>query len=123
MGRDFYKILGVDRGADEAAIKKAYKKAAIKWHPDKNPDNKVEAEAKFKDIAEAYHVLTDEKKRRMYDQVGEDGLKNGGGGEEGFPGGGAHNQSFSFNFGNMGGGGIHGIDPHELFASIARDRE
>lgn len=116
MGRDFYKILGVPKDADEAAIKKAYRKQAIKWHPDKNPDNLKEAEAKFKDIAEAYEVLTDAKKRRMYDQVGEDGLKGG------MPEGGEGGPHFSFN--NMGGGGGGfsgggaGIDPRELFASM-----
>lgn len=97
MGRDYYQILGVPKDANEDQIKKAYRKQAMKWHPDKNPDNKAEAEAKFKDISEAYAVLSDKEKRRIFDQVGEEGLKGGmpqgGGGGGGFPGGGAQ---FSF---------------------------
>eukprot|EP00242_Pyramimonas_sp_CCMP2087_P009297 CAMPEP_0198210702 /NCGR_PEP_ID=MMETSP1445-20131203/21783_1 /TAXON_ID=36898 /ORGANISM="Pyramimonas sp., Strain CCMP2087" /LENGTH=62 /DNA_ID=CAMNT_0043884831 /DNA_START=238 /DNA_END=422 /DNA_ORIENTATION=+ len=58
MGKDYYKILNTKRDADEDAIKKAYRKQAMKWHPDKNPDNRNEAEAKFKEIAEAYDVLS-----------------------------------------------------------------
>eukprot|EP00197_Chlamydomonas_leiostraca_P011154 CAMPEP_0202861290 /NCGR_PEP_ID=MMETSP1391-20130828/2745_1 /ASSEMBLY_ACC=CAM_ASM_000867 /TAXON_ID=1034604 /ORGANISM="Chlamydomonas leiostraca, Strain SAG 11-49" /LENGTH=114 /DNA_ID=CAMNT_0049540657 /DNA_START=164 /DNA_END=504 /DNA_ORIENTATION=- len=71
--RDFYKILGVDRGADDATIKKAYRKQALKWHPDRNPDNKAGAEDKFKDVAAAYEVLADPDKRKLYDAYGEEG--------------------------------------------------
>ncbi|KAK4743638.1 hypothetical protein SAY87_009950 [Trapa incisa] len=75
MGVDYYKILGVDRSAKDDDLKKAYRKLAMKWHPDKNPNNKKEAEAKFKQISEAYDVLSDPQKRAIYDQFGEEGLK------------------------------------------------
>ena len=75
MSKDYYKILGIDRNADKSAIKKAYRKLAVKYHPDKNPGNK-EAEEKFKEVSEAYEVLSDEEKRRQYDQFG----AGGGGG-------------------------------------------
>ncbi|XP_057801249.1 uncharacterized protein LOC131016547 isoform X1 [Salvia miltiorrhiza] len=75
MGVDYYKILQVDRSAKEDDLKKAYRKLAMKWHPDKNPNNKKEAEAKFKTISEAYDVLSDPQKRAVYDQYGEEGLK------------------------------------------------
>lgn len=71
---DYYKVLEVQRNATEAEIKKAYKKLALKWHPDKNPNNLDEANKKFREISEAYEVLTDEKKRRIYDQYGKEGL-------------------------------------------------
>ncbi|XP_048127043.1 dnaJ homolog subfamily B member 13 isoform X2 [Rhodamnia argentea] len=75
MGVDYYKLLGVDRSAKDDDLKKAYRKLAMKWHPDKNPNNKKEAEAKFKQISEAYEVLSDPQKRAVYDQCGEEGLK------------------------------------------------
>merc|ERR1712130_920733 len=79
-GKDFYKVLGIVKGATDDEIKKAYRKMALKYHPDKNkaPD----ADEKFKDIAYAYEVLSDKKKRDVYDRFGEEGLKtnNGGGG-------------------------------------------
>ncbi|KAF3635428.1 hypothetical protein CQW23_04493 [Capsicum baccatum] len=75
MGVDYYKILGVDKNAKDDDLKKAYRKLAMKWHPDKNPNNKKEAEAKFKQISEAYEVLSDSQKRAIYDQYGEEGLK------------------------------------------------
>ncbi|XP_068667544.1 uncharacterized protein [Aristolochia californica] len=75
MGLDYYKILQVDRNARENDLKKAYRKLAMKWHPDKNPNNKKESEAKFKQISEAYDVLSDPQKRAVYDQFGEEGLK------------------------------------------------
>nr|GMD36777.1 DnaJ homolog subfamily B member 13-like [Ipomoea batatas] len=77
MGVDYYKILDVDRNAKDDDLKKAYRKLAMKWHPDKNPNNKKEAEAKFKQISEAYDVLSDPQKRAVYDQYGEEGLKSG----------------------------------------------
>nr|GMD10278.1 DnaJ homolog subfamily B member 13-like [Ipomoea batatas] len=86
MGADYYKILQVDKDAKDEDLKKAYRKLAMKWHPDKNPTNKKEAEDKFKQISEAYEVLSDPQKREIYDQYGEEGLKgevpapNGGGG-------------------------------------------
>ncbi|XP_035892971.1 dnaJ homolog subfamily B member 6 isoform X2 [Anopheles stephensi] len=76
---DYYKVLEVSRTASEAEIKKAYKKLALRWHPDKNPDNPEESNRRFKEISEAYEVLSDEKKRRIYDQYGKDGLINNGG--------------------------------------------
>ncbi|KAL6496171.1 hypothetical protein OROGR_029429 [Orobanche gracilis] len=75
MGVDYYKMLQVDRSASDDDLKKAYRKLAMKWHPDKNPNNKKEAEAKFKQISEAYDVLSDPQKRAVYDQFGEEGLK------------------------------------------------
>ncbi|XP_059641461.1 uncharacterized protein LOC132283521 [Cornus florida] len=75
MGVDYYKLLQVDRNAKEDDLKKAYRKLAMKWHPDKNPNNKKDAEAKFKQISEAYDVLSDPQKRAVYDQFGEEGLK------------------------------------------------
>ncbi|KAF9663161.1 hypothetical protein SADUNF_Sadunf17G0009600 [Salix dunnii] len=75
MGADYYKILQVDKTAKDDDLKKAYRKLAMKWHPDKNPNNKKEAEAKFKQISEAYEVLSDPQKKAVYDQYGEEGLK------------------------------------------------
>ena len=77
--RDYYEVLGVDRGADDATLKKAYRKLAKKYHPDMNPGDK-EAEAKFKEATEAYGVLSDPDKRRQYDQFGHAAFENGGGG-------------------------------------------
>uniref|UniRef100_A0A6B2EDE8 Putative molecular chaperone dnaj superfamily n=1 Tax=Phlebotomus kandelakii TaxID=1109342 RepID=A0A6B2EDE8_9DIPT len=71
---DYYKILDVNRGASDGEIKKAYRKLALKWHPDKNPNNLDEANKRFKEISEAYEVLSDERKRRVYDQYGKEGL-------------------------------------------------
>ena len=89
--RDYYDVLGVDKSADATAIKKAYRKLAMKYHPDKNPGDK-EAEEKFKEINEAYEVLSDETKRRNYDQFGHEGVNGqrfggaGGFGGQGFGG-------------------------------------
>ena len=92
--RDYYEVLGVDRGADEATIKKAYRHLAKKYHPDMNPGDK-EAEKKFKEASEAYAVLSDAEKRRQYDQFGHAAFEQGGGGAGGFGG-------FDFNGGDMG---------------------
>ena len=92
--RDYYEVLGVDRGADEATIKKAYRQLAKKYHPDMNPGDK-EAEKKFKEASEAYSVLSDPDKRRQYDQFGHAAFEQGAGGAGGFGG-------FDFNGGDMG---------------------
>lgn len=81
--QDFYEILGVSREATQDEIKKAYRKSALKYHPDRNPDNK-EAEEKFKKAAEAYEVLSDQQKRAQYDKFGHAGMGNGMGGHGGF---------------------------------------
>merc|ERR1711874_179874 len=82
MGKNYYKVLGINKGASEEEIKKSYRKLAMKYHPDKK--NSAGAEEKFKEIGEAYDVLSDPKKKQIYDQYGEDGLKGG----MGAPGGG-----------------------------------
>ena len=82
MKRDYYEILGVDRSATGPELKKAFKRLAIKYHPDKNPGNK-EAEDKFKEAAEAYEVLSDQQKRTAYDQFGHQGV-NSNFGHQGF---------------------------------------
>lgn len=75
---DYYKTLGVPKTASQEDIKKAYRKLALKWHPDKNPDNKEEAEQKFKELAEAYEVLSDKSKRDAYDRYGNDHMRHTG---------------------------------------------
>ena len=89
--RDYYEVLGISKDATEKDIKKAYRKLAFKYHPDKNPDNKKEAEEKFKEVNEAYSVLSDPKKRRQYDMGG-------------------------FDFADFGFG--EGFDPFEIFRTF-----
>ncbi|KAH7106317.1 DnaJ-domain-containing protein [Auriculariales sp. MPI-PUGE-AT-0066] len=135
MGKDYYKILGVERSADDDAIKRAYKKMALKYHPDRNAGSEAASE-KFKEVSEAFEVLSDKNKRTVFDQFGEEGLKNGpspgagpsgfgggfpggGGGFSGFPGGTTF--SFASSGGGPGGGGFGGFrptDPNDIFASI-----
>ena len=100
--RDYYEVLGVDRGADDATIKKAYRQLAKKYHPDANPGDK-EAEAKFKEASEAYAVLSDAEKRRQYDQFGHAAFEGGAGG--------------------AGGGGFDfsGMDFSDMFGDIFGD--
>ncbi len=105
--RDYYEILGVDKSASAAEIKKAYRKLAIKYHPDKNPDDK-EAEEKFKEAAEAYEVLSDDNKKARYDQFGHAGMGGAAGG--GFGGGGMNMEDIFSQFGDIfGGGGFGGF--------------
>ncbi|MGZ3769707.1 MAG: DnaJ C-terminal domain-containing protein [Bdellovibrio sp.] len=115
--RDFYSILGISRSASQEEIKKAYRKLAIQFHPDKNPGDK-KAEEKFKELSEAYEVLSDPKKREMYDQFGHAGSQGFGG--AGGPFGGAGG------FGGFGGGGGHthagGGDPfQDIFGDVFGD--
>ena len=100
--RDFYEVLGVDRGAAADDIKKAYRKLAIKFHPDKNPDDPT-AEDKFKEAAEAYSILSDENKRARYDQYGHAGVGGAGAGAGGFSGGGFSMDDIFSQFGDIFG--------------------
>jgi len=102
--RDYYEVLGVKRDASQEEIKSAFRQLAKKWHPDRNPDNKAEAEERFKEIAEAYAVLSDEQKRQQYDQFGHEGLR---GGEPDFRGVSIEDILNQF-FGGRGGGGYGG---------------
>ncbi|MDE6097713.1 MAG: molecular chaperone DnaJ [Muribaculaceae bacterium] len=102
--RDYYEVLGVAKNATADEIKKAYRKMAIKYHPDKNPGDK-EAEEKFKEAAEAYDVLSNDEKRKRYDQFGHNM------GPQGFPGGGG-------GFGGFGGGGMSMDDIFSMFGDI-----
>lgn len=99
--RDYYEVLGVDKNASQAEIKKAYRKKAIQYHPDKNPDDK-EAEEKFKEAAEAYDVLSNEQKRQRYDQFGHAGM-GGAAGAGGFGGGGMSMEDIFSHFGDIFG--------------------
>lgn len=108
--RDYYEVLGVSKSASEDEIKKAYRKIAIKYHPDRNPGSK-EAEEKFKEAAEAYDVLHDPQKRQQYDQFGFNGPAGGGGFGGGFGGGMNMDDIFSMFgdiFGGRAGGGFGG---------------
>ncbi|XP_029473380.1 dnaJ homolog subfamily B member 4 [Rhinatrema bivittatum] len=101
MGKDYYSVLGIEKGASEEDVKKAYRKQALKWHPDKNKS--AQAGERFREVAEAYEVLSDPKKRDIYDQFGEEGLKGGTGVPDGQGG------NFRYTF--------HG-DPHATFAAF-----
>jgi len=100
--RDYYEVLGVEKNASEAEIKKAYRKMALKYHPDKNPGDK-EAEEKFKEAAEAYEVLSDANKKARYDQYGHAGMSGGFGG-----GGGMNVDDIFSQFGDIFGGAVGG---------------
>ena len=109
--RDYYEILGVAKGADESEIKKAYRKMAMKYHPDKNPGDKA-SEDKFKEAAEAYDVLSNAQKKAQYDRFGHAATGAGGGGGAGGFGGMNMDDIFSqFGdiFGGGGGGGFSGF--------------
>ena len=81
--RDYYEVLGVERNASKEELRKAYRKLAMQYHPDRNPDNK-EAEEKFKEAAEAYEILNDDDKRARYDRFGHEGVRGSGFGSQGF---------------------------------------
>ncbi len=111
--RDYYEVLGVSRDASKDEIKKAYRKLAMKYHPDKNPGDK-EAEEKFKEAAEAYSVLSDDEKRKKYDQFGHAGMNGSGSGFQGFD---DINDIFS-HFADIFGGGRSGGGGGSIFDDI-----
>ena len=104
--RDYYDVLGVSKNANPEELKSAYRKLAVKYHPDKNPDDKG-AEDKFKEAGEAYSILSDKSKKENYDNFGHAAFENGGGGQGGFGGFGGSDFSDIFEdfFGDFGGGG------------------
>jgi len=115
MGKNYYTVLGIDKNASQEDIKKAYRKSALKWHPDKNRERQEEASEKFREIAEAYDVLSDPEKKRIYDQFGEEGLKGGPRPEEAPPFNGPSGPShggFSYQFNG---------DPNDIFARFFKD--
>lgn len=107
--RDYYEILGVERASTKEEIKKAYRKLAFQFHPDKNPGNK-DAEEKFKEATEAYEVLSDPEKRQVYDQYGHAGFGRGGGGQDPFAGA-----------RGFGGGGFEGFDISDALRAFMRE--
>jgi DnaJ-class molecular chaperone len=113
--KDYYATLGVAKDASQDDLKKAYRKLAMKWHPDKNPGDKV-AEAKFKDIGEAYDTLSDADKRAAYDNPAQQFNPFGSSGGHPFAGG----HPFGFGFGGPGG---PGSDPNDIFANIFADMQ
>ncbi|MFA0087665.1 DnaJ C-terminal domain-containing protein [Vibrio sp. 10N.261.51.F12] len=110
--RDYYTVLGVSKTSSEKAIKKAYKKLAMKYHPDKNPDDAT-AEEKFKEVKEAYEILTDKEKRQEYDQFGHAAFEQGGHRQQE-----SHSHHAGFNGGGFGGGG--GFD--DIFSGAFRQQ-
>ncbi|KAG7378028.1 hypothetical protein PHYPSEUDO_010686 [Phytophthora pseudosyringae] len=126
MGKDYYATLNVAKGATDDELRKAYRKLALKWHPDKNPNDPEGAQKKFQDIGEAYEVLSDKKKREIYDMYGEEGLKGQPAGPEGpeggMPGGGMGGMppggfTYTTSTGGFPGGGFsfHSTDPSKIF--------
>ena len=110
--RDYYEVLGVNRNATDDELKKAYRKLAKKYHPDANPDNKKEAEAKFKEVNEAYENLSDPQKRKMYDQFGTTDPQGFGG--AGGPFGGGQGGYYSYSTSDFGDFG----DLGDIFSSF-----
>jgi DnaJ family protein B protein 4 len=127
MGTDYYKLLGIDKSATEDEIKKAYKKMAMKWHPDRNSGSE-ESTRKFKEVSEAFEVLSDGNKRATYDQFGEEGLKGkgpppGAGSGFSFPGSGSGGSTFTFTSGGPGfssntRSGFAPTDPNKIFEEM-----
>ncbi len=115
--RDYYEILGVSKTATEDELKKSYRKLAMKYHPDRNPDDK-EAEAKFKEAAEAYEVLNDSQKRAKYDRFGHQGMRGGGQDYQGFNNANDIFSHFSDIFGGSGGGGFSSGGSGSIFDDI-----
>ncbi len=111
--RDYYEVLGVDKSVSDDDLKKAYRKLAKKYHPDANPDNKEEAEKKFKEVNEAYEVLSDPQKRKMYDQFGHSGPNGYSSDFSGFSG----FDGFS-GFSGFGGTGGFDVDLGDIFSSF-----
>ena len=105
--KDYYEILGISKSASQPEIKKGYRKMAIKYHPDKNPDDKS-AEERFKEAAEAYEILSDENKKARYDQYGHAAFEGGQGGHGGFGGGGMNMDDIFSQFGDIFGGAFGG---------------
>lgn len=123
--RDYYEVLGVERGSDKKDIKKKYRSLANKYHPDKNPDND-EALEKFKEIAEAYEILSSEEKREAYDRFGHEGVNGqggfgGGGGQGGFSD--VFGDVFGDIFGGQGGGGSRARRGSDLRYTLELDLE
>lgn len=108
---DYYEILGITRQANEVDIKKAYRKMALKWHPDKNPEKKEEAEKRFKEVSEAYEVLSDKQKREVYDRYGKEGLT------------GHHGNGFDDDHYGYDGFSFHFRDPEEVFREFFGGRD
>jgi DnaJ-class molecular chaperone len=123
--RDYYDILGISKSASAQEIKSAYRKAALKYHPDRNKE--AGAENKFKEINEAYEVLSNEEKRRTYDQFGKAAFQNGGmGGGDPFGGGFRQQGPFTYTYSSSGGNPFEGFDfggqgfsdPFDIFESF-----
>ncbi|KAK6617851.1 hypothetical protein RUM43_014080 [Polyplax serrata] len=109
---DYYRVLEITKNATGSDIKKAYRKLALKWHPDKNPDNQDEANRKFKEISEAYEVLSDAKKRRIYDEYGVEGLSANGRNTS------RRDHDFMDPFGGFDGFSFAFRDPEDVFREV-----